>query len=666
MKTKSLLMLIMLGIIGMLSAQATGLFISEYVEGSGFNKAIEIFNGTGAPVDLAEYSLKKQTNGAGAFGGELLLTGTLANNDVFVVINNSTAGANALIGQPFVDLATSSQSVNFNGNDAVALYHNGVQIDVVGVVDQVTPDWGKDMTLVRNANIASPTTAFALADWTAYPIDTFTNLGTHTFTGGTTDPIIIVSNPNTEVTWYVGQTYTISWSSSNVTGNVQIELNNNEAYSTLADNIENTGSWVWNIPLNQPLGTQCKIKISNIGVTVSDMSDAFFTIAAPTACPTIAQLRASTADGTTVYSLSNEAVLTFKQAFRFQKFVQDATAAILIDDMNGVITTAYNVGDGITGLTGTISEYAGMLQLIPISNPGVATSTGNVITPQIITLSELTTNFETYESELVKINDCSFTSPTGNFANGVIYPISDAAGTYNFRTGFYDVDYIGQPIPTIPMHIVGIPTSRLETNVVTCFFTARNTADFLIPTSQASAPTFDPAAGLYSSPLNVTISSATTDAAIYYTLDGTEPTALSTVYASPILVSETTTIKAIAIADGMPASDISVATYTIVVANEDLVNDNSPLILMGNYPNPFNNNTTISFKSRSAQPVQIEIYNMKGQLIRTLTSDMKVSGESNVTWNALDENGRRVAAGMYLFNIKGGKYTNSKKMVLLK
>ncbi|MBM4399266.1 MAG: lamin tail domain-containing protein, partial [Candidatus Cloacimonetes bacterium] len=210
MKIQSIMILILISTSTILSAQATNLIISEYVEGTSYQKAIEIFNGTGAPVDLSTVSLKKQTNGAGAFGSELVLSGTLANNDVFVIVNSSTGGTN-LVGQPFVDLATTSQAVNFNGNDAVALFRNGVMIDVVGIVDQVE-NWGYDATFVRNSNVASPTTNFNMTEWAAHSVNTFSYLGTHTFTGGSTDPIIIVSNPNNAVTWYLGQTYNIEWS----------------------------------------------------------------------------------------------------------------------------------------------------------------------------------------------------------------------------------------------------------------------------------------------------------------------------------------------------------------------------------------------------------------------------------------------------------------------
>ncbi|MDZ4183223.1 MAG: hypothetical protein U1B83_10135, partial [Candidatus Cloacimonadaceae bacterium] len=89
---------------------------------------------------------------------------------------------------------------------------------------------------------------------------------------------------------------------------------------------------------------------------------------ATVAVANIAALRAS-ATGSTVYTLTGEAVLTFKQTFRNQKFIQDATAAILVDDLNNIITTVYNIGDGITGISGTLTEFGGMKQFTPTANP---------------------------------------------------------------------------------------------------------------------------------------------------------------------------------------------------------------------------------------------------------------------------------------------------------
>ncbi len=80
----------------------------------------------------------------------------------------------------------------------------------------------------------------------------------------------------------------------------------------------------------------------------------------------------------------------------------------------------------------------------------------------------------------------------------------------------------------------------------------------------AAAPTFTPGSGTYTSPQSVSITDGTTGAAIYYTTDGTAPTMSSTNYMGPIMVSETETIKAIAVATGYSQSPVATATYTII------------------------------------------------------------------------------------------------------
>lgn len=79
-----------------------------------------------------------------------------------------------------------------------------------------------------------------------------------------------------------------------------------------------------------------------------------------------------------------------------------------------------------------------------------------------------------------------------------------------------------------------------------------------------ATPTFSPEAGVYTSAPNVTISTGTQGATIYYTTDGTDPTTSSSVYSSPITISSTTTIKAMAVKNGMENSAVATATYAIL------------------------------------------------------------------------------------------------------
>ena len=91
---------------------------------------------------------------------------------------------------------------------------------------------------------------------------------------------------------------------------------------------------------------------------------------------------------------------------------------------------------------------------------------------------------------------------------------------------------------------------------------------------KCALPTFSPVAGTYTSAQNVTISTTTGDATIYYTTDGTDPTEGSASYSTPISVSSTTTIKAIAVKSGLTNSSIATATYTIVAIENEGTEEN--------------------------------------------------------------------------------------------
>jgi hypothetical protein len=88
--------------------------------------------------------------------------------------------------------------------------------------------------------------------------------------------------------------------------------------------------------------------------------------------------------------------------------------------------------------------------------------------------------------------------------------------------------------------------------------------------------------------------------------------------------------------------------------------------LNNNYPNPFNPETTISYSLSESQNVKIEIYNVRGQLVRTLVNENKAAGNHKVVWTGVDNNNRSVSSGIYYYKMTAGKYSSSKKMVLMK
>jgi len=164
---------------------ATDLFMSEYIEGSSYNKAIEIYNGTGADVDLAPYVLTQYSNGGTSASVTLDLAGTVAAGDVYVVAHSSADAA--VLAQ--ADLTTGAGL--FNGDDALVLTHDGVTIDSFGQVGvdpgSEWPGGGANDTLRRLPSICAgdtdPTNAFdASTEWESFLSDTFDGLGAHTAT----------------------------------------------------------------------------------------------------------------------------------------------------------------------------------------------------------------------------------------------------------------------------------------------------------------------------------------------------------------------------------------------------------------------------------------------------------------------------------------------------
>jgi endonuclease I/chitodextrinase len=158
------------------AATATELLFSEYIEGSSNNKALEIANLTGATINLSVYSIKKQTNGAGAWSTGLSLSGTLNSGSKYVIVNSLIALA--CYNKTSANISTAAGELTFNGNDAVGLFKNGVLIDIIGTFNGGTANFAADTTLRRKVTVTAPTTTFnKTAQWDVFTSDTCNNLG---------------------------------------------------------------------------------------------------------------------------------------------------------------------------------------------------------------------------------------------------------------------------------------------------------------------------------------------------------------------------------------------------------------------------------------------------------------------------------------------------------
>ncbi len=158
---------------------SVNLFFSEYVEGSGFNKAVEIYNPTSQNVDLSEFTFKFYSNGSATPTSSYTLSGQLTPNNV-IVIGNSNIDPNSEL---FNKVDVFSSAINYNGDDYIELTKGDIIVDSAGHFG-VKQSWGANTTLVRKSSVTQGVTDRNIAfdrenEWESNPSNTFTFLGNH-------------------------------------------------------------------------------------------------------------------------------------------------------------------------------------------------------------------------------------------------------------------------------------------------------------------------------------------------------------------------------------------------------------------------------------------------------------------------------------------------------
>ncbi|WP_128895479.1 lamin tail domain-containing protein [Longirhabdus pacifica] len=157
------------------------IFISEYIEGSSNNKAIELYNASDATIDLSSYTLELSNPRS------IALSGTIEAGEVFVVAHsqaNSTILAEADMTHP---------NLEFNGDDTVILMDTASEtvVDMLGFGPK--QEYAKNTTLVRMGDVTTGSTTYDATQWDVYAVDTTTNLGSHDIGGGSSNGGLFVS-----------------------------------------------------------------------------------------------------------------------------------------------------------------------------------------------------------------------------------------------------------------------------------------------------------------------------------------------------------------------------------------------------------------------------------------------------------------------------------------
>jgi flagellar hook assembly protein FlgD len=113
----------------------------------------------------------------------------------------------------------------------------------------------------------------------------------------------------------------------------------------------------------------------------------------------------------------------------------------------------------------------------------------------------------------------------------------------------------------------------------------------------------------------------------------------------------------------VPASSVCV---TVVVASGKSESLPKAFSLSQNYPNPFNPETVIKYALPEDCPVELTVYNILGQKVKTLVDEHQSAGYRMVHWNGRDDEGNEIASGLYFYKIETPEYSDTKKMVLLR
>jgi len=522
-------------------AQDNSLFFSEYAEGSSNNKYLEIYNGTGGDIDLANYAIVRYNNGSTTSENLYALSGTLINGAVYVIAN-ADADATSILPHNDDD-GTNTGATWFNGDDYLGLIHdsNGdgtfdnssEVIDVIGLFGEdpgsgwdvagVT-DGTKEHTLVRKSTVTSGNTDWSASagttadnsEWIVLDQNTWDYVGSHPHTDlEANDPALVITSPEGGSTLY-STDVTVSFTVSNFTvatsagdGHVHYAVDGGITvmqYTT--DDIALTG-------LSESSHTVIVWLVDNSHANLSPhVADTVaFTVSPSPDYITIAEARAL-AVGTDA-TVRGIVTTPNYQTTNTEYGLQDATAGIIIFRYGEVLTI--NVGDSVE-VTGELDEYNGKFEIVPSGASGITIISQNNSLPafQVITVASLVANGEDYESELIKISNALISSgswPSGGESSNLT--ITDDAGTSTVTMRIdSDTDIDGQTQPQEPFNVQGIagqftysdpPTDDYQ--ILPRYYTDFSPAGAVAPT--IADITMDPTSPTDED--NVTISATVTD-----------------------------------------------------------------------------------------------------------------------------------------------------------
>ncbi len=472
------------------------------------------------------------------------------------------------------------------------------------------------------------------------------------------DEIITVISPNGGESWQQGTFHEISWTSVNFTGEIKIELlQDGSSPVELINTTENDGSWEWEIPEDQTVAANYSIRISDTADGIpSDESDSYFSIIEPVQPP-------------------DEGVIIITEIMK---------NPFAVSDSDGEWFEIFNTSQEILDLNGWIIKDADTNEHI-INNGGEL-----LIQPEEYFVLGNNSDFETNGGVEVDYEYSGFTLANGDDEVILCWiEVTVVIDRVDYDDGETFPDPTGASMALDPEYMNYIDNDIGE-NWYTSY-TPFGDGDFGTP-GEANPGLF-PVPGPATNPnppntetgVNIDTDLTWTNGENTETIDlyfdeNNPPTTLLLdnvpaieSYDLETLAYETQYFWKIVCRNEIGESDATVWTFTTETTESENNEIPTTTFILENYPNPFNPTTTISFFSgentehtETCPQCRIVIYNVKGQKIKTLFDEKMEPGYHSVTWDGKNDNGNPVASGIYFYKMKTGKYTNTKKMILLK
>lgn len=696
---------------------SNSLFFSEYIEGSGDNKVLEIFNKTGELIDLSaeNYEIQIFSNGNNSPNYTISLSGIINHEDVVVIANSNADPA-------VLSLANlTSGSINFNGNDAIVLVRGSEIVDVIGQIG-FDPDeaWGSgdvttaDNTLRRKSSIgigdSDGSDEFDPAqEWNGFPIDTFDGLGSHIVNSGPPNITNLNRNPNVP--------------SANEDLIIMADIVDDIVVANAFLRFSIDGGAEQEIIMNNSTGSTYQGTIPNSSYSngsllvykiYADDEDGAFSISSEnkifTGTTPIVNLKPVDETDKRLIHLNAYARISGVATVESGIFSTSSLDVYLQDDNSGINIFKSGTGSvifirgNIYTVEGKLSQFNGKAEIIPdnpatdiidgfptsINNSGLQKTNqpGVLPDPIVMTISEFLANPETYEGMLVGIQHISNTG-AGNswplFDNNANVEITDnGVSTLTLRIDM-DTEIDGSSEPSWPKDIVGI-FNQFDTFAPYDWGYQIQPRDLDDIQEDGALPveltTFT--VNITESGVNLFWETATEVNNYGFDIERKFVTHVATAEVDnnqlnaewePIGFVEgygnSNSVKNYSYAD----NELSVSgsyKYRLKQIDIDGKYEYSQEIevefgipaefeVSQNYPNPFNPTTTISYSIPERTNVQLIIFNLLGQTVKTLFNKEHLPGKYNFEVDASN-----FSSGTYFYRLSTDKNVETKKMILLK